>query len=104
MNDMQRKYREKNKRRMEIYRDVERKVNQLWWYPKDCPICWKETTVVWHHPDYNKPFEIVFCCNMCHSKIHSDIIECPKPIDLLLEKNKNERITNCTNLWEISLR
>lgn len=83
MNNMQRKYREKNKRKMEIYRDVERKVNQLWWYPKDCPICWKETMVVWHHPDYNKPLEIVFCCNMCHNKIHSGIIECPKPIDLL---------------------
>lgn len=86
------------------HRLVEKKLKEIWLKREKCPMCLQEWLVVCHHPDYTKPYQIVPCCNLCHSQIHRNIIECPKPIDLLLVQNKNERITNCTNLWEVSLR
>lgn len=35
---------------------------------------WDKTFLKWkivaHHPDYSKPNEVVFCCQICHDKIH----------------------------------
>lgn len=59
------------------------KIKQLWIRPKTCPICWYEWRIVAHHPDINIWSEIVFCCQICHDKIHRNKIECPKPLDLL---------------------
>ena len=65
-----------------IYNRVKRKSDKLWVRPRICPICWYEWRIVAHHPDYSKPYEIVFCCQICHDKIHRQKIECPTPIDL----------------------
>jgi len=54
--------------------------------PLVCPICWKEKLIQAHHIDYDKRNEIVFCCNNCHSKIHSWIIKEYNIIDLLQHK------------------
>ena len=51
--------------------------------PTICPICWYEWRIIAHHPDINVRNEIVFCCQICHDKIHKWKMECPKPIDLI---------------------
>ena len=53
-------------------------INRLWIRPKECPICWREWMIIAHHPDINIWNEIVFCCQICHKKIHSLEIECPE--------------------------
>lgn len=79
-------------------------IRKKWIRPTQCNICWAERRVISHHPNNDIWNEIVWCCDRCHRLIHSGYLECPKPIDLLSEENKNERITNCTNLWKVSLR
>jgi hypothetical protein len=59
---------------------IKRAVLKLWIRPKICPICWEETKVEAHHPDYNKRNEIVWACTKCHKRIHYWHIECPKNI------------------------
>lgn len=39
--------------------------------PKDCPYCGKKTKIEGHHPDYNKPNEIMWLCKSCHIKLHA---------------------------------
>lgn len=34
-----------------------------------CQICNKNLAVERHHPDYNKPYEVVFCCKKCHIQL-----------------------------------
>ncbi len=47
------------------------KISKLKCKPKICSVCWLEhKRIVAHHPDYSKRYEIVFCCPICHSKIH----------------------------------
>lgn len=46
-----------------------------------CVICGR-TDSVKHHPDYNKPLEIVFLCHLCHKRVHAGEINCPEPIFL----------------------
>ena len=76
-----------NKRRKEkwynwIHLRAARRIAKLWIRPNTCPICWDKTRIVSHHPDYSKPYEIVFCCQICHDKIHRNKIECPTPIKI----------------------
>lgn len=58
------------------------KIRNLGIRPNVCPICWNNGRIIAHHPDYSKRYEIVFCCQICHDKIHKWKIECPKCIDL----------------------
>lgn len=58
--------------------------------PDFCPICWRLTRVIAHHPDNNIWNKIVWCCYSCHQLIHLWEIKCPKPIDLLNNDNENE--------------
>lgn len=51
--------------------------------PKKCSICWIEEVIIAHHTDYNKRFNVVFCCNVCHKAIHSWKIKCIDPVNLL---------------------
>lgn len=34
-----------------------------------CPVCSKKATDT-HHPDYSKPYSVVFACRQCHVDIH----------------------------------
>ena len=54
-----------------LHAKAERLIIKLWNRPTECPICWKPWRIVAHHPDLEKWDEIVFCCPVCHSKIHS---------------------------------
>lgn len=65
-----------------IHLKTEREIAKLWIRPIKCPICWMDNRIIAHHTDYSKPYEIVFCCQICHDKIHKNKIECPKPINL----------------------
>ena len=54
--------------------------------PSECPICWSTEKVEMHHPSYDKYenwSKVVFCCSMCHKRIHSGVLECPEPINIL---------------------
>ncbi len=53
-----------------IHTKTDRRIKKLWIRPTNCPICWYEWRIIAHHPDYNKWHEIVFCCQICHDKIH----------------------------------
>jgi hypothetical protein len=87
---MKRDYvKEKRKRHFEemwyamIHQKTNNLINKLWVRPSICPICWRETIIVSHHPDYSKYNEIVRCCNSCHRYIHLWKITELKIVDLL---------------------
>lgn len=86
-NIAQRKYRENRwKEQAMAHREVEKFMKDNWIVISECPICWEKKRIIAHHPtspDYSKWNIVVFCCDRCHSAIHSWKIECPKPIDLL---------------------
>ena len=50
--------------------------------PKKCNDCLKRKRLFGHHPDYNKPLEVIWVCMDCHMKRH------PKSSDIqsLLKK------------------
>ena len=61
-------------------------VTKNWLKPYKCPICWVCDKIQIHHPSYKKfdnRKDVVFCCARCHQRIHSWLLECPKPINLL---------------------
>ena len=39
--------------------------------PTKCENCRKERKVVAHHPDYNRPLNVVWLCYSCHKKLHN---------------------------------
>lgn len=68
--------RRKRKWYWKIHCDTARLIKKMWVRPSVCPICNDyEWRIIAHHPDYNKPHEIVFCCQICHDKIHKWKIE-----------------------------
>ena len=79
-----------NPKRVSNHSKTDKKIRQLWVRPKVCPICWYEWRIVAHHPDINIWNEIVFCCQICHDKIHRWRIECPKPFILDKSRKKYE--------------
>jgi hypothetical protein len=38
--------------------------------PRVCCRCGKRGKTVAHHPDYNKPLDVLFICYSCHGKHH----------------------------------
>ncbi len=39
--------------------------------PTQCSICNRESdSIHGHHPNYDKPFEVIWCCPKCHGKLH----------------------------------
>ena len=75
--------RRKEKWYWHIHTKTEKMIKKLWMRPNYCPICWKENRIIAHHPDYSKWYEIVFCCQPCHAKIHKWELEVFNIIDLL---------------------
>lgn len=53
---------------------TDRLIRRLWIRPSICPICWKNWRIVAHHPDIDIWWEIVFCCQPCHDRIHKWVI------------------------------
>lgn len=44
--------------------------------PSNCSICGVSDTVIHgHHPDYNKPLNVMWVCPSCHGMIHREIRE-----------------------------
>jgi len=39
-----------------------------------CVLCGSTENLERHHPDYNKPFEIVTLCRRCHQRIHNPLV------------------------------
>ena len=66
-----------------IHLKAEKKITKLNLRPDVCPICWYKWRIIAHHPDYTKPYDVVFCCQICHDKIHKNKIKCPKPITII---------------------
>ena len=66
-----------------IHMKTNRHINKLWIRPDKCPLCGYKWRIVAHHPDYNKWNEIVFCCQICHDKIHRNKITDYNIINLL---------------------
>ena len=58
-----------------IHKKTRAMINKLWIRPEVCSICWKWDKIIAHHPDYNKIYEVVFCCKPCHRLIHEWKIE-----------------------------
>ncbi len=58
-------------------------------YP-DCRVC-GEPSKHMHHEDYNLKTSVVFLCIECHRRVHSGLIECPKPIELQEIQHKSQR-------------
>lgn len=72
------KERRKRKGYWKIHTKTDREIKKLWIRPNKCPLCWYEWRIIAHHPDYNKRYEIVFCCQICHDGIHKwKIIDYP---------------------------
>lgn len=63
------------------YRKIKYKIR-----PTKCSCClweidWNNILrIIFHHPNYNNPYKWVFCCDVCHSKIHQWKINCEKYI------------------------
>ena len=38
--------------------------------PEICEKCFKKRKLHGHHEDYNKPLEVIWVCDRCHTKIH----------------------------------
>ena len=51
-----------------------------------CVIC-GEAKAHKHHPDYNKPLEVVWVCVSCHQKIHLGILKVENELIVNLAKN-----------------
>jgi hypothetical protein len=41
--------------------------------PKSCQMCGVKTyRINSHHEDYDKPFDVIWVCSLCHYKVHKE--------------------------------
>jgi hypothetical protein len=38
--------------------------------PERCEACRRETTPIAHHPNYERPLEVMWLCDSCHHLLH----------------------------------
>lgn len=43
--------------------------------PDKCSSCGKTKRVTAHHPDYSKPFDVIWLCYECHGELHIDSVQ-----------------------------
>ena len=83
-----------------IHKKTRRMIDKLWARPKECVICWQTAKIIAHHPDYNKTYEIVFCCKSCHRLIHEWLIEVEnRHITTLCESEGDVWFIRCERCW-----
>jgi hypothetical protein len=44
--------------------------------PSKCSIClenFNENKIQGHHEDYTKPLDVIWCCRLCHEKLHKKV-------------------------------
>jgi len=70
-----------------IQQKTQKYIKQIGIRPNSCPICWYTWLIQSHHINYDEWNKIVFCCQSCHSKIHSWVITDYNVIDIL-QSNK----------------
>ena len=72
-----------------VHWDTDNRIKRKYGRPNKCSVCYGEIDwvnilrIVFHHPDYTKPYIWIFCCDVCHSKIHLWKVEPKEYIDLL---------------------
>ena len=59
--------------------------------PDICSMCWRWWHIHAHHPDYNKPLEVIFICSKCHWAVHSWQLEIDKDKIINLEKYRKRK-------------
>lgn len=47
--------------------------------PTNCSRCGRESRLVAHHPDYTKPFEVLWLCSSCHKLLHLEATSTDHP-------------------------
>ena len=69
MNEYQKKYAKNNSKKIKARNTAKYKktLNTF------CEHCGKAKNLERHHPDYNKPLEIITLCRKCHRKLHNEI-------------------------------
>lgn len=43
--------------------------------PDNCTLCLSKENIEGHHPDYDKPLEVIWLCRKCHRAIHKSMKE-----------------------------
>jgi len=68
-----RKTKDKNKKlwKIKLWWECYYLIKKKWLRTNICSLCNKICKTFAHHPDYNKPYEVIFVCNHCHSDIHN---------------------------------
>ena len=65
-------WRREDKNRSKCHNFVKRHMSHL--KPDECSICEKKNKIIAHHEDYDKPGEVVWCCQACHKTVmHGDV-------------------------------
>ncbi len=67
-----RKWRAANKHKVAAKKAIETLVrNRVIKAPNECRICNRSGIIHGHHPDYSRPFFVVWLCQQCHSGAHA---------------------------------
>ena len=57
--------------RVKAYSKINRAIKSGGIKPKSvCEVCFSQTKLQGHHPDYSKPLNVIWVCTPCHAKIH----------------------------------
>lgn len=73
MNKSREKWIVDNPKKIKVYNKVNNAVRDgKLIKPDKCQSCKNEGRLEGHHEDYSKPFDVMWLCNLCHTKIHRE--------------------------------
>lgn len=99
--NMKRNERVRRKWYWAIHQKTSYLIRKLWIRPKECSICWYNSNkIVAHHPDYNKIYDVIFCCNSCHKLIHSWEINPQNHIVHICDSRDGIQMVKCVLCWK----